>query len=64
MKHAATLAAKFKARLTLMNVRESFAESIVLKEYGVKSKEDKEYFAHVNKILEDIAHKLRKDYRH
>lgn len=58
--HAAILAGKFNAKLTLLNVRESFSEFMILQEYGIPGREDKDYFAHVNSKLEALAEEIRK----
>lgn len=59
LEHAALLAEKFRAKLTLLNVRESFAEFMILQEYGIPGREDKDYFNHVNAKLEKLAAPIR-----
>lgn len=60
LEHATLLAEKFNARLTILNVRESFAEYMILQEYGIPGREDKDYFAHVEAKLEKLAGEIRK----
>ncbi len=61
LEHAAYLASKFNARLTILNVRDSFSEYRVLQEYGLRGREDKDYFQHVGPMLEELAERIRKD---
>ena len=60
LEHATLLAEKINARLTILNVRESFAEYMILQEYGIPGREDKDYFAHVEAKLEKLAGEIRK----
>lgn len=60
LEHAALLASRFNARLTILNVRESFAEYMMLQEYGLPGREDKDYFNHVTAKLESLAGEIRK----
>ncbi|MCS6982057.1 MAG: universal stress protein [Flavobacteriales bacterium] len=55
LRHAGNLAKLFNARLTILNVREAFAEHVVLQRYGLKGHEDKEYFEHVMVPLQERA---------
>lgn len=59
LQHAAYLAEKTNAKLTIFNVREAFAEYIILQEYGIRGKEDQDYFAHVEKKMEALAVPIR-----
>jgi nucleotide-binding universal stress UspA family protein len=62
LRHAGNLARLFGARLTLLNVRESFAEHFVLQRYGLKGHEDKEYFQHVMVPLNERAELVQKEF--
>jgi len=55
LKHAGNLAKLFQSKLSILNVRESFAEHMVLQNYGLKGHTDKEFFQHVMKPLNDRA---------
>ena len=55
MQHAARLASVCKGKLTLLNIREAFSESVLQKEFGIILKSDKDYIDHVNKLLKDKA---------
>lgn len=55
LEHAVLLAEKFNAKLSILNVREAFAEYMILQEYGIPGREDKDYFNHVNSKLEKLV---------
>ena len=55
LEHATLLAEKFNAKLSILNVREAFAEFMILKEYGIPGREDKDYFNHVNAKFEKLT---------
>lgn len=62
LEHAAYLSAKFGAKLTIINIRDSFSEYRILQEYGIPGREDKDYFNHVGQKLEDLAADIRSRY--
>lgn len=62
MEHAAILASRFGAKLTLFNVRDSFSEYRILQEYGMKGREDKDYLNHVGQKLTEMASQIKSKY--
>jgi len=59
LEHAVYLAEKFNAKLSILNVREAFAEFMILQEYGIPGREDKDYFNHVGAKLEQLTAPIR-----
>lgn len=62
LEHAAYLSSKFGAKLTIINIRDSFSEYRILQEYGIPGREDKDYFNHVGQKLEEMAKDIRSLY--
>lgn len=59
MQHAARLASVCNGKLTLLNIREAFSESVLQKEFGIILKNDKDYIDHVNKLLKEKADSIK-----
>lgn len=59
LEHAVFLAEKFNAQLSILNVREAFAEYMILQEFGMPGREDKDYFNHVKTKLDQLAKPIR-----
>ncbi|MCS6979828.1 MAG: universal stress protein [Flavobacteriales bacterium] len=62
LRHAGNLARLFNSRLSILNVRESFAEHVILQRYGLQGHEDKEYFQHVMTPLQERADWVMKEF--